>query len=383
MSPRGLTVGTFFGIELRIHYSWLVVFALIATTVITDYLPTYRHGLALWVRVVAGLLVTALFFISVICHEYAHSLVALRQGLKIKRITLFLFGGAAELQQEPTSAKAELLMTTAGPATSLAIAALSGAVWTTAHQLNLTGVELIAEPLTMLNFVVGIFNLLPAYPLDGGRIFRSLVWLRTKDIVSATRTASYLSYGLSYAMVALGVLEILAGAYVSGIWLGFLGMFLHQITQLSYSQTVSQKTLEQVKVRDIMDKQFLTVPADTTVDTFVNKFILRDKRSDYLVTEGNEVVGIVELLHIVRVRRIDNQQPVKHFVVPLIPELKLKPKDLAARALRIMQLHSVHTLPVFTGSAVVGIVSAQYLNDYLQVHQTLNAAKAKQFGVAV
>lgn len=383
MRPRGLTVGTFFGIQLQIHYSWLVVFALVALSVITDYLPTFHHGLALWVRIGAGLLVTTLFFVSVICHEYAHSLVALRQGLKIKRITLFLFGGAAELQQEPTNAKTELLMTIAGPATSLAAAALFGAIWALGHQFNLIGVELIAEPLTVLNFVVGIFNLLPAYPLDGGRIFRSLIWMRTKDIVSATRTASYLSYGLSYAMITLGLLEILAGAFVSGIWLGFLGMFLNQITRLSYLQTVSQKILEPLKVRDVMDEQFFTVPSSTTIDALFNDYILQNKCSDYLVTQDDKVVGIIELMHVINLKGVQHERSVSRFMVPLSSEMKLKPRDSAARALQIMQQHFVHILPVFKGDTVIAVVSSQYLNDYLRVHQTLRAARSNQFGAAI
>jgi Zn-dependent protease/predicted transcriptional regulator len=369
MRHGSIIVGTFFGIQLRIHYSWLVIFALIAWSVITGYLPMYRKDLSLSVRVIAGLVVTVLFFVSVIIHEYAHSLVAKRRGLKIKRITLFLFGGASELQHEPANAKTELLMTAAGPATSLVIAALFWALWAVGRRLHFSALEIVAEPLALLNFIVGVFNLLPAYPLDGGRIFRSLIWLRTKDIVSATRIASYSSYALSYLMIAFGVVDILAGAVVSGIWLGFLGWFLHQITRLSYSQTVSHRLLESVKVRDVMNEQFVTVPDRTSIDAFLSEFVLRYKQYDFLVTDKDEIVGIIELSRLRNLSGSDRASPVSRFIVPLSKSLRLKPQDPALKALTLMQQHNLDILPVLAGDVLVGVVMTRYLDDYLYIHQ--------------
>jgi Zn-dependent protease len=376
MRHQSVIIGTFFGIQLRIHYSWLVIFALIAWSVITGYLPAYRKDLSLTVRVNAGLVVTVLFFISVIAHEYAHSLVAKHRGLQIKRITLFLFGGASELQQEPASAKTELLMTVAGPATSLLIAALFWALWIIGRNLHFAALEIIAEPLALLNFVVGIFNLLPAYPLDGGRILRSAIWLRTKDIVSATRVASYSSYGLSYLMIAFGILDILAGAVISGIWLGFLGLFLHQITQLSFAQTVNRQLLKSVKVRDVMNEQFVTVPANTSIGSFLNEYVLRYKQYDFLVTDGNKVVGIIELSRVMNPQESKQVLPVGHYMIQLPKGLGLKPHDPAVKALNLMQGHNVHILPVFTDHELIGVVMSRYLDDYLQIHRAQHVGQS-------
>lgn len=369
MAKRYFVVGTFFGIQLRIDYSWFVIFALIAWTIITSYLPSYHHHLSAWALIAAGLVVTVIFFASVIAHEYAHSIVANHRGLRIKRITLFIFGGASELQHEPDSPKTELLMTVAGPLTSLAIAGLFTGIWLAARQAHLTAIEIVSQPVATLNFIVGLFNLVPAYPLDGGRILRSIIWLVRKDFLAATRAATNAGLGLSYFMMALGVLEAVSGYLVGGLWLLIIAYFLRQSARLSYAQVLHENILAGVRVSEIINDRFVTVPLGTSVNDFLTGFVLKHKLYDFLVTDGHgKVAGIIEFSRVSRLRRELLRQPIDDYVLPLTKSLVLKPDDPAVKAFRIMQSHNLDILPVMTNGKLRGVVIRRYLEDYLMVH---------------
>ncbi|MCL4357529.1 site-2 protease family protein [Patescibacteria group bacterium] len=381
LNRQSLTIGTFFGIKLRVHYSWLIIFALIAWTVISGVLPAYYPKLSLGVRVVDGLIITLLFFIAAIAHEYAHSLVARRYGLIVKRITLFLFGGASELQNEPTDAKTEFLMTAAGPGTSLLIAALFWGIWAIAKSQHVTVIEIIAGIDAILNLIIGLFNLVPAYPLDGGRLFRSLVWLKTKDVISATKAASYLSYVLSYAMAAFGILEVIDGNLVGGIWFLILGLYLHQLTRASYQQTLNQVLLSKVKVKDVMETDFATVPADTPLENYFNDYVLRYREYFFLITKGERVIGELEAAKVMRKKNAFYDQSVEKFMQPLSEKQFLKPSDPAAKALQLMRQYDEHILPVVEGKKLTAQVTTQHINDYLifyNQHRVLNNSSSRR-----
>jgi Zn-dependent protease len=364
MNANSLTIGRYFGIQLRIHYSWLIIFALVAWSVTTGYIPIY-NGMTLALRITVGLIVTVLFFVSVVCHEYAHSLVARSRGLKIDRITLFLFGGAAELHHEPTSAKTELAMTIAGPATSLLIALITGLVWYAANASKLPLLVSVAEPLCLLNLTVGIFNLLPAYPLDGGRILRSAIWLGTKDIIKATKIASYASYALAYAMMGLGVLVLLAGDFISGLWLVFLGYFLQRITKVSFVQTVSQKLLGHAQVERLMNPDFKLIPPSTTIDVFLNTFVLGYRQASFLVGTKSDVVGIMELGKISAQDKDHSEISVSDLMVKISHPMRLKITDGVEHALAVMQRQGVRILPVYSSKGLEGVITASYIDEYI------------------
>ena len=370
LNKLSLTIGKLFGIKIRFHVSWLVIFALVAWTVISGYLPTYYSGLNLQIRIIDGIVITVLFFVSVLAHELAHSLTARHYGIRIQRITLFLFGGAAELQQEPTNAKSELMMTVAGPLTSLVAALLFGAIWLFGLRLHLQTIEIIAGIVALLNLTVGLFNLVPAYPLDGGRIFRALIWLKTQDIVSATRYASYLSYALSYLLIVLGVLEFFAGGIINGLWAVLLGFFLHQLTRVGYRQTVEQKQLVGLKVADIMETDFLSVPADATVDEYLNHYLLIQKQYDCLVMDHESVVGILSASR--AMSAADTRVSVVKIMVRLGSQLRLDVNDNAFRAVKIMERYNVHILPVYKDKQLAGTVTLGQIGEYLRLSQALS-----------
>lgn len=370
MGRKYFIVGTFFGIQLRIDYSWFIIFALISWTVITSYLPAYHQGLTAAEQTVGGLIVTLLFFASVIAHEYAHSLVANRRGLKIKRITLFVFGGASELHHEPEDPKTELLMTAAGPLTSLAIAGIFAIFWQLGEQLDLTALAVICQPVAALNLVVAIFNLLPAFPLDGGRILRSILWLTRKDFQKATRSATNAGIVLSYLMIGIGLLEVFAGYLIGGLWFAIIGFFLNQAARFSYSQTLHDTILAGLKTRDVMSKKAITVPTGTMLDNFLNDYVLRHKQYDFVVVNGKEKpTGIIELSRVTRTGRSESQTTIDDYTEPLSKELVLKENDSAAKAFRLMQSHNLDILPVVAGRTLTGVVMRRYLEDYVTIHR--------------
>lgn len=370
MGGKYFVVGTFFKIQLRIDYSWFIIFGLIAWSVMTSYLPSYKHGLStIWI-VIAGLIVTIIFFVSVIAHEYAHSIVANKHGLKIKRITLFLFGGASELQNEPKNAKTELLMTVAGPLTSLIIAGIFAILWLIGSSSHITAIEIVCGPVAVLNFVVALFNLVPAFPLDGGRILRSIIWMIKKDRILSTRYASNTGIILSYLIISFGVLSVLTGGIVGGLWLAVIGFFLLQSAKFSYSQLVAQQILENIKVKAIYNNQFDTVPIYTTLESFLDDYALRLRQYDFIAVDSDgEPVGIIELS---KVRRLGSQhynERIGNYIQPLSKDLTLKQNDRAIKALQIMQRNNLALLPVLSNKQLVGVVTRQYLEDYVAIHQ--------------
>ena len=376
MGRKFFTVGTFFGIQLRIDYSWFIIFALIAWTIITSYIPSYKPHLSAFELTAAGLAVTVLFFICVVAHEYAHSLVANRRGLKIRRITLFVFGGASELQHEPTTAKTELLMTAAGPATSLVLAAVFAGLWELTKYLRVVPLEIIFEPLAALNLVVAVFNLIPAFPLDGGRLLRSIIWQVKKDFIASTHAATNTGIVFSSLMLAFGLFEIAVGDLIGGLWIGIIGFFLLQSARFSYWQTLNQRILDKVRVADIASAQFVTVPAAATVSDFLNRYVLLYKQSDFLVTDPEDnLLGIIELNKVKRRPGLSGDEPIDTFVEPLGKDLILSPRDKATKALRIMQAHNLDLLPVMEKGSLHSIVLKSYLEDYIAVRRINPSAK--------
>ncbi len=370
MNGKYFIVGTFFGIQLRIHYSWLIIFALIAWTIITSYIPSFKHGLSPLVLTSAGLLVTFIFFASVIAHEYAHSIVANRRGMRIKRITLFVFGGASELQHEPDSAKTELLMTVAGPLTSFIISGVFAGLWLLAMHWHITAIEVICQPVAVLNFIVGLFNLLPAFPLDGGRILRSVVWLIRKDFASATRIATNAGVALSYLMIGVGVLSMFAGDLVGGLWFAIIGFFLLQSARISYSQTVAQSILTGVKVSDVYNDSFVTVPLGISINEFLSGYVLRYKHYDFLAADqSGKPIGIIEMSQVTSDPHRHYENSIDKYIQPLTKSLALKPSDPAIKAQQVMQSHNLDILPVMSGKELIGVVMRRYLEDYVAVHR--------------
>lgn len=292
---RSFTVGKLFGIPVELNSSWFLIFFLVAYTLSTSYLPGALPDAGSTAHVLIAVAMTLAFFVSIVIHEFAHSLVARAGGLKISRVTLFVFGGVSEMEDEPKGPGLEFLMAFAGPAMSLL---LSGIGFGTLIVLRAAQASpLITVPveyLTFINLSVAVFNLLPGFPLDGGRVLRSILWAITGDVLKATRWASRTGQFLGYTLIVIAVLGVLQGS-LDLIWFAVMGWFLSSIAGAAYQQQLMKSKLSEVQLGSIMSSPVALVPAETTLDQMAHDYFLGGRHSRYPVVSEGRVIGLIEL----------------------------------------------------------------------------------------
>lgn len=289
-------VGRFFGIPIELNVSWFIVFVLVAVLLSFNYFPSLFPGRPLVVDITSGVITALLFFVSVVLHELTHSLVARAGGIRIAKITLFVFGGVAQMDEEPRTPGREAVMAAAGPAMSLLLA---GVFWFATVGLKATGASNVlwapVEYLAMINLAVAIFNLMPGFPLDGGRVLRAAVWGVTGDLLRATRYASMAGQGIGYVLVALSVWGILVLQQFGFVWLGLIGWFIAGIARNSYQQQVMASRLADFTVGSVMSSPPVVVPGDLTLEQLAHDYFLGQRHSRYPVREGDRIVGLITL----------------------------------------------------------------------------------------
>ncbi len=249
-------VGDIAGIEIRLHYTWLLALLLIAWSLASGYFPMAGESrVADWVL---GIVAAFLLFVSVLLHELGHSLVATRRGIRVDSITLFIFGGVSNITREPTTARDEFLIAVVGPLTSLALA---GLFWTLGLLFpSASPATAVVGYLASANLLLGLFNIVPGFPLDGGRVLRSIVWAVTGDMVRATRIATYVGQAVAFVLIGWGVLRVVAGDFAGGVWIGFVGWFLNSGAEASRQYVTLQTALPN-------SRQSTATPSATPVPT--------------------------------------------------------------------------------------------------------------------
>jgi Zn-dependent protease/predicted transcriptional regulator len=300
-------VGKLFGIPVEINLSWLVIFLLVSFTLSTSYFPSIpaAQGSPVWLFALVGSVTALAFFASVLAHELCHSLVIKLSGGKVDRITLFIFGGVAQMDEEPETPGREFLMASAGPAMSLVIAAVCFASFSLAVSRGLAWwVWAPLQYLSAINLGVGLFNLLPGFPLDGGRVLRSLLWALTHDILKATRWASRSGQFIGWAMVAFAVAGVLGGQ-TGLIWFGLVGWFIASLAGQAYRQQEVRSRLEGLVVRSVMTPSPVHVDGDMTLQTLVQTHFLGGHHTRYPVMYAGSITGLVTLSEVKAVAQPD------------------------------------------------------------------------------
>ncbi|HET7100543.1 MAG TPA: site-2 protease family protein [Terriglobia bacterium] len=295
MFGRTYTLFKMFGFAVRVDASWLIIAVLITWSLAAMVFPHEQPGLShaeYWLMGIAG---AFLLFVSIIVHEFAHSLVARRSGLSIKGITLFIFGGVAEMEREPSSAKVEFQMAIAGPLTSVAVGA---AFFALALAMRGSWPVAIVEVFTYLywiNWVLAAFNMIPAFPLDGGRVLRAALWHWKGNIWEATRIASAIGSGFGVLLIAYGAYRLLFfGDFIGAVWLFLIGMFLRSVAQGSYQQLVVQRMLEGETIRRFMHTNPVTVSPALSVEDLVEHYIYKYHYKMFpVVNDSNDLLGCV------------------------------------------------------------------------------------------
>lgn len=355
-------LGRIFGIQIRIDTSWAIIFLLVLATLSISYFPEAYPGWAIPVYWLLGIISTLLFFSSVLAHELAHSLVAIRQGESVRSITLFLFGGVAQITREPDEPRKEFLMALAGPLTSIALGALFLLVWWVAR--GVAGpVAAVAEPLWQMNFGLAIFNLVPGYPLDGGRIFRSVLWRLTRDIRKATRAASRVGQGLAILLIAFGiyatVYSLLRGqASLTGMWFILIGWFLHSAAVRGYQQILAREILSQTRVDQIMSRRLPWVSPSLSLHSLVHDHALAGEGRAFLVGDGGALEGIVCLSDAKKLPTVEWGAAAVRTVMTPREQLQVAyPWDSLDQVLTRMSTADCAQVPVMEGERVAGLIS--------------------------
>ncbi len=353
------SIGKIFGVSIRVHFSWFLIFLLITWTLAASFLPSQYPTLSVTLYWVLGAISSLLLFVSVLVHELAHTYVALKKGLPVSNITLYLFGGVSQIEAEPSDPKTEAQMSVVGPLTSFAIAAISAAAWFLTITLNLgPAVEAPLFYIALINILLGAFNLLPAFPLDGGRLLRAGIWHWKKDLVPATRLAVTISKLFAYGIIGFGFFSILFINLISGIWLIFIGWFLKSGADQGLKQTIIMQAISDLKVNEIMTTLVSSIPAGKTVQEAETEFFDAAKHGGFPVIDGEKIVGIVTRTDLKTVADPEKgTRRIEEIMTPRSKLVSVKPQESVADAFMKLSKYDIGRLPVVENEAVVGIIT--------------------------
>ena len=368
-----LNIGRIIGIPVRIHYTLWLVLLLIAWSLAEGYMPQHYPGLGLTTYWAIGIVSAIILFVSVFLHELSHSYIAKKNGLPIARITLFFFGGVSEMSAEPKDAALEVRMAAAGPLTSFLIAIVLGASWYLTVLVS-GPVPIIATLYyaALLNGVLGAFNLIPAFPLDGGRVLRGSLWGRSKSLLSATANATRVSEVISLVMMAVGLFFVIFGDFVNGLWIIFLGWFIRSGAETSLRQTRLTESLAGVRVGDIMTRDLLSVSPDASVQQLVSDYFLVHPHGGYPVISNGKLLGVVTMSSVRSIPREKREiERVSEAMVPYERTVTVSPTTLAIDALQLMARNGVGRLVVMDGDRIAGMLTRGDLMKTMKARQDL------------
>ena len=366
MFRHGIPLGKISGIAIDLDYSWFLIVGLIAWMLAASYYPAEFRNWSVGEYWVMGVITAVMLFVSVLIHELAHSLVAKHFGVSVARITLFIFGGVSQIASEMPSAMAEFWMAVVGPITSFALAAL---FW------ELEPFFLRSEPLfalvkylALLNLLLGVFNLIPGFPLDGGRVLRAILWRATGKYQKATAIAATTGRFFGFLLIFVGVWQVLAGNFINGLWIAFIGWFLESAAASQLQQEALKSLLGEHRVLDAMNRHFAHVAGNITLQQLVDKYILQEGLRFVAIDEGGNPRGLVTLAAIRKVPR--SAWPTTAASQVMTPLQKLdttRPNAMLWPALEKMGRDGMDQLPVVDGNGIVGILSREDILHYLRV----------------
>jgi Zn-dependent protease/CBS domain-containing protein len=382
MFTHRIRIFTLFGFQVWIDASWLLIAALITWTLAAGVFPAALPGRDAptywWMAVVATIGLLG----SIVFHETAHSLVARRYGIEIRGITLFVFGGVAQMPAEPGNARAEFLMALAGPVSSIVLAvvlfALQGAIgWFEGPQT----IAAVVWYLGFLNSMLAIFNLIPAFPLDGGRMLRAALWGWRQDIGWATRIAAGIGEGFGILLIVLGVINVLRGNLIGGVWQVLIGIFLRGAAGAGYQQTMAQRMLAGISVSQVMTPDPIAVPPDLPIARFVEEYVYRYRHHEFPVARDGVLIGCIGTKQVAALdRRLWPQTAVAAMAVACTPTDTIAPEAAALDAIAQMSGAGRSRLFVVRDGRLVGVLSHRDLVELLSVRLELiddrNAAPA-------
>jgi Zn-dependent protease/predicted transcriptional regulator len=372
-----IKLGRIAGISIGLHYSWFIIALLIALSLAEHFQMVNPHwsGRMLWS---AAILTSVLFFLALLLHELAHSLLAKARGLRVREITLFALGGVSQIESEAPDAKGEFWIAIVGPITSvvigvvlIAIARLSG--WRSGSEPATPLVSVLLW-LGYINIALATFNMIPGYPLDGGRVLRAVIWWITRNADRSTRLASQVGEAVAFMIILLGLFQFFDHRNFGGLWLAFIGWFLLDAARTSYAQAGLISELRGRRVADIMDRNCPTVEAHLSLQDFVDAYLLHKGLRGYVVVQNEQMVGLVTPHEVKQVPRdLWPQTSVQAVMRPLGQVRTVSPETPALQALQMMGRDDINQLPVVSNGHLEGIFSRSHIVRFLQAHTQLNS----------
>ncbi|MGD2188181.1 MAG: site-2 protease family protein [Desulfobacterales bacterium] len=363
-----------FGFEVGIDLSWIIIAVLIAWSLSTGFFPFQYQNLSPQTYWVMGIIGAVGLFLSIIAHEFCHSLVARKSGVPMKGITLFIFGGVAEMGDEPSSAKAELQIAIVGPLSSMAIAAIFYGI----YQVGIVNdwspaIKGVVAYLAMINGLLAVFNLFPAFPLDGGRILRSVLWGWKGNLRWATRVSSTIGSGFGIFLIIMGFIRILGGNFIGGMWLGLIGLFIQSAAKMSYQQLITRKALEGEPLKRFMKTNPVTVPASLTVGQLVEDYIYRYHYKMFPVINASRLIGCITTKQVKEIPREEwKQKTVGEVADRCSAENTIEPDADAVQALSVMRRNNASRLIVVENDQLVGIIALKDMLEFLSLKVELD-----------
>ncbi len=370
MTRNTIPLGRILGIPIGLDYSWFLIFALLTWSLATSYYPAEFRNWPASQYWIVGAATAIMLFVSVLLHELGHSVVAMRYNIPVRSITLFIFGGVAQIGAEPPSAAAEFWIAIAGPVVSFALAILFGLlqpfVGAAAPLLAL------AKYLAYINGTLALFNLIPGFPLDGGRVFRAVVWGITHSLRRATLIAANVGRFIAFVFILVGVWQLFIGNFGNGLWIAFIGWFLESAAASQVQQQALQDLLAGHKVSDVMKGTCAAIPAGTTLQQLVDYHILGAGQRCFVVTQDDKVMGLLTLHRIKEAPRTEWPTTTAAQVMIPAPQMKrVQPNAELWTALEEMDRDGVNQLPVMTDGQMVGMLSRDDIISFLRTRREL------------
>ncbi len=365
-----IRLGRIAGISIGLHYSWFIIAFLITLSLIGRFsavMPKWSSATVWSAAIVTGLL----FFVALLLHELAHSLLAKSRGLRVRAITLFALGGVSQIESEAPDAKSEFWIAIVGPLASLVIGIvcllLARSTGWILNSEPRTPISAVLVWLGYINLMLAAFNLVPGYPLDGGRVLRALIWWNTHSIDRSTRIAARVGQVVAFLFIFLGLYQFFLGKNFGGLWLAFIGWFLLDASRSSYAQVEITEGIRDRRVSDIMDHDFSAVEAHLSLQDFVHRYLLASGRRCFVVVQNNNLAGLITTKEVSGVER-DRwpQTSVQSVMRPLSQLRTVMPDTPAIRALEIMSREDINQLPVVSDGQLVGLFSRSSVMGFLR-----------------
>jgi len=365
-----LRLGRIAGIEIGIHYSWLLAFILIAWSLAQGFFPQNYPGWDLATYWITGVLAALLLFVSVLVHELAHSLVAIARGLPVRGITLFIFGGVSRIEGEPEKPKVEFTIAVMGPLASLALAGIFWGVHQVVGEQD-SPLAAMLFYLALINALLAGFNLIPAFPLDGGRVLRSILWGATGNLTRATNIAATVGRFFGWGLIGFGIFQLVSGNFLGGIWIAFIGWFLSSAADASRREITVRGQLTGVPVKAVMDPSLETISPQTPVEKVVRDIFLQRRRRAAAVYQDDRLVGIVTITDVKGLPQQKWTQTPVGEIMTREPLYSVGMDDDLNLALKLLARHDLNQLLVLKEGQLVGFLNRADIIRYLQLSQEL------------